>query len=790
MTILSELWTREPEEQEGKSTYQYVIDLKNRLYETCEMAQKMLAKSAGRYKIYYDKNRRGRELKVNDKVLILLPTDSNKLLMQWKGPFRVTDQFNDCDYCIDVNGKIRSYHINLLKKHVERPNEELVIGVFGLVSDQEQVMEPIDQTERVECDENTYDSEADNRVIPLPRKESLDDVKYDPQLPPERKNELFQVLQQFQNTFTDVPKRTNVIECEIKLTSDDPVRSKPYPVPHSTREIIQQEVRNMLDMGIIERSNSSYSSPVVLVPKKDQTVRFCIDYRKLNRITVFDTEPMPNPEELFALLAKSKYLSKDSNKLLMQWKGPFRVTDQFNDCDYCIDVNGKIRSYHINLLKKHVERPNEELVIGVFGLVSDQEQVMEPIDQTERVECDENTYDSEADNRVIPLPRKESLDDVKYDPQLPPERKNELFQVLQQFQNTFTDVPKRTNVIECEIKLTSDDPVRSKPYPVPHSTREIIQQEVRNMLDMGIIERSNSSYSSPVVLVPKKDQTVRFCIDYRKLNRITVFDTEPMPNPEELFALLAKSKYLSKDSNKLLMQWKGPFRVTDQFNDCDYCIDVNGKIRSYHINLLKKHVERPNEELVIGVFGLVSDQEQVMEPIDQTERVECDENTYDSEADNRVIPLPRKESLDDVKYDPQLPPERKNELFQVLQQFQNTFTDVPKRTNVIECEIKLTSDDPVRSKPYPVPHSTREIIQQEVRNMLDMGIIERSNSSYSSPVVLVPKKDQTVRFCIDYRKLNRITVFDTEPMPNPEELFALLAKSKYLSKIDMTKGYW
>ena len=57
MTILSELWTREPEEQEVKSTYQYVIDLKNRLYETCEMAQKMLAKSAGRYKIYYDQKR-------------------------------------------------------------------------------------------------------------------------------------------------------------------------------------------------------------------------------------------------------------------------------------------------------------------------------------------------------------------------------------------------------------------------------------------------------------------------------------------------------------------------------------------------------------------------------------------------------------------------------------------------------------------------------------------------------------------------------------------------------------
>ena len=68
----------------------------------------------------------------------------------------------------------------------------------------------------------------------------------------------------------------------------------------------------MLDMGIIERSNSSYSCPVLLLTKKDQSVRFCIDYRKLNRITVFDTKPMPNPEVLFALLAKSKILVRST----------------------------------------------------------------------------------------------------------------------------------------------------------------------------------------------------------------------------------------------------------------------------------------------------------------------------------------------------------------------------------------------------------------------------------------------------------------------------------------------
>ena len=55
-------------------------------------------------------------------------------------------------------------------------------------------------------------------------------------------------------------------------------------------------IQDMLDLGVIEPSISSYSSPIVLVPKKDGSVRFCIDFRKLNKVTEFDAEPMPNME--------------------------------------------------------------------------------------------------------------------------------------------------------------------------------------------------------------------------------------------------------------------------------------------------------------------------------------------------------------------------------------------------------------------------------------------------------------------------------------------------------------
>ena len=73
---------------------------------------------------------------------------------------------------------------------------------------------------------------------------------------------------------------------------------------------METEIQNMLDLGVIEPSISPYSSPIVLVPKKDGSVRFCIDFRKLNKVTEFDAEPMPNMEEIINRMSGHKYLRK------------------------------------------------------------------------------------------------------------------------------------------------------------------------------------------------------------------------------------------------------------------------------------------------------------------------------------------------------------------------------------------------------------------------------------------------------------------------------------------------
>ena len=113
------------------------------------------------------------------------------------------------------------------------------------------------------------------------------------------------VLHRYARVFTDVPKRTDTIECSIKLTSDTPVKSKPHRVPYEMRETMRSEIKDMLELGIIERSESSYASPCIMVRKPDGKIRFVIDFRRLNRSVVFDSESMLDPDVLFTEVAES-----------------------------------------------------------------------------------------------------------------------------------------------------------------------------------------------------------------------------------------------------------------------------------------------------------------------------------------------------------------------------------------------------------------------------------------------------------------------------------------------------
>jgi len=101
-----------------------------------------------------------------------------------------------------------------------------------------------------------------------------------------------------------------------------------------------------------------------------------------------------------------------------------------------------------------------------------------------------------------------------------------------------------------------------------------------------------------------------------------------------------------------------------------------------------------------------------------------------------------------------------------------------------------TNNNPICTKQYPIPHTLRDVVKSEVDEMCHMGVIEISESPYSSPLLLVKKKDGTNRPVADFCQINKVTVFDAEPMPRTEDIYAKLAKAHNFSTLDFIKGYW
>ena len=249
-------------------------------------------------KAYYDRRARSRKFDVGDKVLLLLPTDSNKLLLQWKGPYEVVVVVNRMDYKIDVNGVIYMYHANMLKQYVERRNE---LSHYLLSAE---AIESVD-------DDDIEEFPLDDCTFPTAKKpESFRDVSISNTLMSEQRKEVETLMKQYPDVLSSLPGRTDQIQHDIKLLTSEPIRTKGYSIPYKTRSVMETEIQDMLDLGVIEPSISPYSSPIVLVPKKDGSVRFCIDFRKLNKVTEFDAEPMPNMKEIINRMSGHKYFTK------------------------------------------------------------------------------------------------------------------------------------------------------------------------------------------------------------------------------------------------------------------------------------------------------------------------------------------------------------------------------------------------------------------------------------------------------------------------------------------------
>uniref|UniRef100_A0A803KDA6 Gypsy retrotransposon integrase-like protein 1 n=1 Tax=Xenopus tropicalis TaxID=8364 RepID=A0A803KDA6_XENTR len=270
----------------------YVLQFRKRLEKMTALVKEHLTAAQTKQKVWYDRNARDRRFGPGDKVLLLTPMRSDKLQAAWEGPYVVVQSIHDTTYVVsplDNQDQYKTVHVNMMKPYVER--EGTVAAICSLL------------------EEGRHEEALPDLLQEALGVQTLEDVAISEQLTNEQSKQLFQLLQRFQYQFSERPGCTNWVVHQVNTEGHAPVRTPAYRIAESVRAAMKKEVEEMLALGVIVPSQSPWASPVVLVPKKDGSTRFCVDYRKLNQVTVTDAYPMPRVDELLDHLGNAKYLT-------------------------------------------------------------------------------------------------------------------------------------------------------------------------------------------------------------------------------------------------------------------------------------------------------------------------------------------------------------------------------------------------------------------------------------------------------------------------------------------------
>jgi hypothetical protein len=134
----------------------------------------------------------------------------------------------------------------------------------------------------------------------------------------------------------------------------------------------------------------------------------------------------------------------------------------------------------------------------------------------------------------------------------------------------------------------------------------------------------------------------------------------------------------------------------------------------------------------------------------------------------------------------------------VLQKYAHVFHDEEtndfKSTNVVENNIVVTDPTPIRRPHYRTPFAVRREMESQVNDMIQKVVIRKSQSPWSAPAILVPKKSldgkPKYRFCVDFRALNAMTKYEPYPLPRLEDRTVSLFGSKYFTALDCYSSFW
>lgn len=142
---------------------------------------------------------------------------------------------------------------------------------------------------------------------------------------------------------------------------------------------------------------------------------------------------------------------------------------------------------------------------------------------------------------------------------------------------------------------------------------------------------------------------------------------------------------------------------------------------------------------------------------------------------------------------PGLSEDARHQLARLLSSYGDVFSANPTDIgciNIVQHDILATSGPPVKQPPRRMARDKQAAADQQIQQSLESGVARPSNSGWAAPIVMVKKKDQTPRLCVDYWPLNERTIKDAYPLSHIQDTLDILSTAKCFSTLDLTSGYW
>ena len=300
LKLLKEVWLTD---DSSDALLTHISDVRDRLKRANDMAQEKLRDTQKRMKTWYDRKARTRTFHPGDKVLALLPIHGNPLQAKYCGPYTVAKKTSDVDYVINTPGRRKSKrlcHVNMLKPYHSKADMTTCRSIANVASvsdhppnDSATLSDPAEKSMKL------YNSDV---LLNLDKKLN--------HLPEEERTVIKQLVEEFVGLFPDVPGKTIAACHDVEVGNAHPIKQHPYRINPIKLAAMREEVQYMLQNGIIEPSQSHWSSPCILVPKPDGSYRFCTDFRRVNSVTKSDSYPIPRVDDCIDQIGHARYITK------------------------------------------------------------------------------------------------------------------------------------------------------------------------------------------------------------------------------------------------------------------------------------------------------------------------------------------------------------------------------------------------------------------------------------------------------------------------------------------------